>query len=260
MLRRRRLLLNFTLTAVSGSQINLSWSDVSNETGYRVYKWNGVTATWQVLNTLNANVTTYSDKNLTAGVTYFYYVEAFNTAGAASAALSSVATVAPPAAPANFTATAVSATKINLTWSASAGATSYRVYKWTNGAWSQIANLNATATSFSPPNLTANTMHLSSTSKHSTASAAVQRTGECRDSLIAVTTPTQRPRVQPVVFCFNPKNHFSSDFRLFFGHFAESHIELVAQPRLNRRNVRELLVLMRTSIRASRFARSLRFK
>lgn len=143
----------FTVTPVSGSQINLSWSDVANETGYRVYKWNGVTATWQVLATLAANITSYSNTGLSAGATYYYYVEAFNTIGSAAVAYKSATTWSPPAAPASFSGKGVSAGQINLSWSPSAGATGYRVYRWTGSSWVLAANLGATATSYAATNL-----------------------------------------------------------------------------------------------------------
>jgi len=147
----------FTLNAVSESQINLVWSDVANETGYRIYKWNG--ATWQVLTTLSSNVTSYSNTGLSAGSTYFYYVEAFNGTGSANGAWKSAMTWSPPAAPTSFTATVVSANRINLAWSPSLDTTGFRVYAWTGSKWVLVANLGASTTSYAATNLSAKTTY-----------------------------------------------------------------------------------------------------
>jgi chitodextrinase len=69
-----------TATAVSSSQINLSWSastDNVGVTGYRVYR-NGT-----LLTTLG-NVTSYQNTGLSASTTYSYTVQAIDAAGNAS--------------------------------------------------------------------------------------------------------------------------------------------------------------------------------
>jgi hypothetical protein len=149
---------NFTVTAISSSQIRLTWSDGANETGYRIYRWNGVTASWQVANTAAANTTTFTDSGLAANTTYFYYVEAFNTAGSASVAYKTATTpTAAPAAPSNFSATPVSSSQIRVSWTASPGATGYRVYKWTGSDWAVTATLGSTATTFTQTGLASKT-------------------------------------------------------------------------------------------------------
>jgi hypothetical protein len=70
-----------TATAVSSSQINLTWVDnATNETNYRVERATDG-ATFTTLVTLGANVTTYSSTGLTASTTYSYRVLASNSGG-----------------------------------------------------------------------------------------------------------------------------------------------------------------------------------
>lgn len=58
---------NLTATAVSGTEINLSWSDNShNELGFKI---------------VGANTTVYASTGLSAGTTYYYRVRAYNAAG-----------------------------------------------------------------------------------------------------------------------------------------------------------------------------------
>jgi hypothetical protein len=65
----------------------------------------------------------------------------------------------PPAAPAGLTANAISASQINLSWGAVAGATEYRVFRSTTsgGPYSQVGT--TTGTTFSDTGLTCNTTY-----------------------------------------------------------------------------------------------------
>ncbi|MEP6913294.1 MAG: fibronectin type III domain-containing protein, partial [bacterium] len=113
-----------TANAVSSSQINLAWTDNSdNESGFKIERCTGSTVTCTTTGTfaqiaqVGANVTTYSDTGLSASTTYSYRVRAFNSGG--DSAYSNVAEATtqapppPPAAPGNLTATPVSSTQIN---------------------------------------------------------------------------------------------------------------------------------------------------
>jgi chitodextrinase len=127
-----------TGTAVSPSQINLSWSastDNVGVTGYRVYR-NGV-----LLTTLG-NVTTYQNTGLSTSTTYSYTVQAIDGAGNASGQSTAVILTTPatldttaPSTPTGLTANAVSTSRIDLNWSASTdnvAVAGYRVFR--NGA------------------------------------------------------------------------------------------------------------------------------
>jgi hypothetical protein len=65
--------------------------------------------------------------------------------GSSAGIKSGMAVVYPPAAP-SFTATAVSANQINLSWGSVSGANGYAVDEWINGAWRQIDNLGGYST------------------------------------------------------------------------------------------------------------------
>jgi hypothetical protein len=143
---------NLTAAAVSSSQINLSWTDnASNATSYSVERSTDGT-TWSQIASLSATSTSYSDTGLASGSTYYYRVRAFD--GTISSAYSNQASAstptaqAPPAAPSNLVATAVSATRIHLTWTDNANnetgfAIERAVYgkNGTLGSWTQIATV-----------------------------------------------------------------------------------------------------------------------
>jgi hypothetical protein len=72
---------NLTATAVSSSQIDLSWTDnADNEDGYKIERKTG-SGSFTEIATTGANVTGYSNTGLSASTTYTYRVRAYNTAG-----------------------------------------------------------------------------------------------------------------------------------------------------------------------------------
>ena len=72
-----------TATAASSSQINLSWTDNSNnETGFKIDQATDCGFTQNLTTvTVGANVTTYSATGLSASTTYYYRVRATNANG-----------------------------------------------------------------------------------------------------------------------------------------------------------------------------------
>jgi len=110
---------NLTATAVSSSQIILSWQDNSNnETGFKIKRKSGIKGTYSTIATVGANVTSCSDIGLTADEIYYYSVWAYNGAGDSAYSNEADATIGEsPAAPSNLTATAISSPKqIKLSW------------------------------------------------------------------------------------------------------------------------------------------------
>lgn len=67
-------------SAVSPTEIQLTWVDGSTETGYRIERsFDG--ENWETLFSADANVTSHTDGGLSAGTTYYYRVVATNAAG-----------------------------------------------------------------------------------------------------------------------------------------------------------------------------------
>jgi carboxypeptidase T len=74
---------NLTARAASKSQINLRWTDNSNnETGFRIEFCQGLSCTnFTVIGTVEANVVTYSATGLAPNTTYRFRISAYNAAG-----------------------------------------------------------------------------------------------------------------------------------------------------------------------------------
>ncbi len=73
---------NLIATAKSDSQIDLAWSDNSdNENGFAIERRTGDTGTYSEITRVGTGVISYSDTGLTPATTYYYRVFAYNSAG-----------------------------------------------------------------------------------------------------------------------------------------------------------------------------------
>ena len=110
---------NLTATAISSSQINLAWTDNSNnETAFIIQRKAGASGTYSTIAIVASNVTTYLDLGPATGTTYFYKVQATNNGSnsAFSNEFSATAYPAPPSGLTGLSATAMSTSQINLSW------------------------------------------------------------------------------------------------------------------------------------------------
>ncbi len=72
---------NLTATPVSGTQVNLTWSDSNpDETGFRIERKTG-SGTFAEIATVGANVLSYNNTGLTPDTDYTYRVRAYSDAG-----------------------------------------------------------------------------------------------------------------------------------------------------------------------------------
>ncbi len=157
-------------TAVSATQINLTWNastDNVGVSGYRVFRCTGASCTTfaQIATSAAAS---YSDTGLIPSTTYQYRVQAVDAAGNLSAdsntvSMATLSDTTPPTAPAGLAATAVSTTQINLTWNASTdnvGVTGYRLERCQGAGCSSFAEIaSPTGTSFGDTGLSASTSY-----------------------------------------------------------------------------------------------------
>ena len=147
-------------TVVSSSQINLSWTASTDNVGvtsYKIFRNSSFVTSVTVLS--------YTDVGLSPGTTYQYYVKSYDAAGNESAAGATVSgdtaaagstDTTAPSVPTGLTATAVSSSQINISWTASTdsvGVTGYRIYR----GGTQVAT--ASSTSYSDTGLTAATAY-----------------------------------------------------------------------------------------------------
>ena len=144
-------------TAISAHQVNLTWTDGSNnEAGFRIERATGAGA-FAAIGTVGANLTAYSDMTAAPATTYSYRVFAYNSAGDSPPSNSATATTpdVPPTAPSGLAATAIGPHQINLGWTdTSNNESGFRIQRATGGgAFATIATLGANVTAYSDTTL-----------------------------------------------------------------------------------------------------------
>jgi chitodextrinase len=163
---------NLTATAASPTQINLSWTastDNVGVTGYYVQRCQGSgCANFAQVASITGNNPSYNDTGLNPATSYSYQVQATDAAGNLStfsnvANATTQADTTPPSTPANLAATAVSATQINLTWTASTdnvGVAGYNVQRCQGASCTTFAQVSQpSANSFDDTGLTPSTSY-----------------------------------------------------------------------------------------------------
>ena len=162
---------NLSAAAISPSQINLAWTDNSdNETGFAIERCTGSgCSNFSEIARVGSDLTAFGDVGLTAGILYRYRVLAFNAAGTSKDSNIAEAStpVPPPTAPSNLTSSVVASSQINLNWSDnSTNEDGFRLERCTGAAAScldanfvQIAQTIANVTSFNDTGLQAQSTH-----------------------------------------------------------------------------------------------------
>ena len=192
---------NLAARAISSTQINLSWSDGSNnETGFQIERSTGTNA-FALLTTVGANVTTFANTGLSPSTAYTYRVRAINAAGnsafTAAASATTVSTPPPPpatvpSAPTHLTATATSSTRIRLTWKdTSSNESGFQIERSTSGgAFTLLTTVAPNVTAFSSRGLTPSTTY-------SYRIRAVNATGHSAFTAVASATTPAVPTPPP---------------------------------------------------------------
>lgn len=154
---------NLLASVVSSSQINLSWMDNSyNESGFILERKTGSNGDWNDADSIDANVTTYQDKELLPNTEYYYRISSYNSNGESSYSNEVHAKTldTSPNAPTNLTAVAVSSSQINLLWvDNSNNETGFKLERkiGSNGDWNDADSLVANVTSYHDTELSPNT-------------------------------------------------------------------------------------------------------
>jgi beta-glucanase (GH16 family) len=152
-----------TATAVSSSQINLSWTASSGATSYNVKRATVSGGPYTTVAT-GVTATSFSDTGLAAATTYYYVVSAVNGGGeSANSTQASAMTQAasPPSAPGNLTATSPSKKKITLNWTDNSNnEDGFKIERSTDGVnFTQITTMAANTARYTNTGLTSGTTY-----------------------------------------------------------------------------------------------------
>lgn len=147
---------NLTATTGVGTEVVLNWTAATGTvTGYRVERsTDGGLTFLDVFNVPDPLAVSFTDTTSLAGVTYWYQVVAYNTAGDSPPSnLVSITTPgAPPAAPTSLMATAVLSTQVDMVWTDNAiNETGFAIERSDDEGltWTQISLTTANITAFS---------------------------------------------------------------------------------------------------------------
>jgi fibronectin type 3 domain-containing protein len=175
------------MASAGTAQVSLNWTASAGAASYHVKR--STTSGGPYTQIAAPAGTNFTDTGLTNGTTYFYVVSAVNSAGesanSSQASATPSAPAKPPAAPAGLQATPGNA-QVTLTWTASAGASSYHLKRSTTsgGPYTQITA--SATTSFTNTGLTNGTTYFYVVS-------AVNSVGESANSTQAAATPVNTP-------------------------------------------------------------------
>ncbi len=153
-----------TALAVSESQVNLSWTDVTDETGYSIERSPDGAGNWTVVGTTGADVTSFAATNLSAGTTYYFRVAATNSNGNGNYTATVSATTqdaGSPNAPSDLGGSVLTATSVHLTWTDNSGnENGFRIQHSTDGvSWTNGGNANVDDTSKDVTGLTSGQLY-----------------------------------------------------------------------------------------------------
>jgi subtilisin family serine protease len=134
-------------TAASGTRVNLSWGDNSNnELGFAIER-SSDGLIFYLADTVGAGYRSYTDLRVQPGNTYFYRVYAYNPGGGSGYANTATASTPPvtlPNAPSSLKATALSLGRVSLTWKDNANnEDGFQIERRTGstGTWQLIATV-----------------------------------------------------------------------------------------------------------------------
>jgi hypothetical protein len=176
-------------TAVNATEASLSWTDVANETGFRILLWNGTAAV--PIATVGTGVTSITISSLPAGEKVYLSVEAFDATDTADSAWSAVQLPTEPLTGAtHLTATAVSPTEIDLNWTAAQGQAGYHILEYINGKDVVIATLAAGATHDAVAGLTPGTLYYFSVEAFNDTTTIATDWASARTQPQPITAPT----------------------------------------------------------------------
>lgn len=149
-----------TALSDSSTSIDVTWTEVDGETGYRVERSFDGASGWTTIATVGQDVTIYHDAGLSSGATAYYRVVATDASGDSEPSdVVSATTSVDPVAPTTVTAVSASLSEIDLDWADVAGETGYRVERSLDatGAWTTVATTGQDVTTYHDAGLSSGT-------------------------------------------------------------------------------------------------------
>ena len=132
------------VSSASASAIKISWKSISGADGYTVYRATSQSGTYSKVTTITS--TSYTDKNITPGKTYYYKVIANGESSSSNSAASAIVSAkAVPGTPTLKTKATSTKSSIKISWNAISDVSGYYVYRRasTSDSWTKIATVTS---------------------------------------------------------------------------------------------------------------------
>lgn len=155
---------NVALRVVSGTRINITWIDNSNnESGFKIERKTDPAANYVEIAMVTANITYYGNSGLTPATGYYYRVRAYNDGGVSSYSneTQAVSTVTVPTAPSSLSPTSVSGSTAVVAWlDNSANEDGFIIERSPDGInYSSVVTVTENATAYTDTGLTSSTTY-----------------------------------------------------------------------------------------------------
>lgn len=191
---------NLARTIVSSSQINLTWTDNSNnETGFEISRSSSSGGTYTVIGVTAANATSFAHTGLAPNSTHYYKIRAINATNASALVGPVNGTtqgVSQPTPPSGLAAVPISATQVNLSWTDnSSNEAGFEIEKSSSNTFAVISSIivAANATTYSDTQVNG---HSTVYYRVRARSAGTNHSGY--SNVVQVNTPNRAPTIEDI--------------------------------------------------------------
>ncbi|MBO5303850.1 MAG: N-acetylmuramoyl-L-alanine amidase [Lachnospiraceae bacterium] len=147
------------LTAKDSAVVTLKWNEVSDATGYQIYRSTKENGTYKKIATIkNASTVSYKDTSIKEGKNYFYKMRAYTDEEKSDySGIESIRILKTPV----IASIKKSAGQLKITWKNMKNATKYQIYRSTekNGTYTKVAAVKAGKTTYTNTALESNTKY-----------------------------------------------------------------------------------------------------
>lgn len=139
--------LDVKASSAGYNSIKVSWSKVTDATGYRIYRATSYSGTYQYVKSTTS--TSWTNSSLTTNKKYYYKVRAYTTVGSETlyGSYSSIVSAKPIPATPSVTVKSSSYNSIKISWGKVSGASGYKIYRATSksGTYKYIKTTTSTS-------------------------------------------------------------------------------------------------------------------
>lgn len=136
------------ISGVTYNSIKLAWEQVSDVTGYQIYRSTSATSGFKKIKSITSYKTTsYTNTSLSNGVKYYYKIRTYKTVNGKTAygSFSDVIYGSPRVGETTLKVSKDTSTSLKLSWSKVSGATGYQVYKCVDEECTKVKSTTSTS-------------------------------------------------------------------------------------------------------------------